>query len=125
MKNTSTAPSFFDQTDIEIPLTYAFLPDVVMRFFMRLQMNKEAIEANQAFLGLTQTEREAKDHENNVALLSSLATKHPEGVPGYKAGDDVKVSIYAFFSGDNPMKKKVCVDVLNKYFRLVQPKEYL
>ncbi len=96
-----------------------------MTFFMRLQMSKEAAEANQKFLALTPEEREAKDHDNNVDLLANLSTRHPEGVPTYEESGNVQDSLRAFFAGANQMKQKLCMDVLNRYFKKVQPKEYL
>ena len=129
MKNTTTAAapasSFFELSDFEIPITYPFLPGVEMKFFMRMQMNDEATKANQAFLALPKDEREAKDHENNVQLIANLSTRLPENIPTFPTEGDVKQTITDFFSGDNPMKKKLCVDVLNRYFSHIRPKEYL
>jgi len=98
-----------------------------MKFFMRLQMNKEAVESNQKFLGLSKEQRDEKDHENNVHLLATLSTRFPEGVPGLELGEGENVgsAITRFFSDRTEMKQKVCIDVLNRYFRLTQPKEYL
>lgn len=121
MKNTTNKPNgsdFFGTTEITIPVSYDFLKDVEMRFFLRLQMDREEREARQKLLALPAEQREAKLHESNVDLLASLSTRPPENVPTFEG--DIKT----FFSGENVMKKKVVEDALALYFAKTQPEDF-
>lgn len=125
MKNTTNKTStngydsdFFGTTEITIPVSYDFLKGVEMRFFLRLQMDREEREARQKLLALPAEQREARLHESNVDLLASLSTRPPENVPTFEG--DIKT----FFSGENVMKKKVVEDALALYFAKTQPEDF-
>lgn len=118
--------NLFDLDSIEIPLTYDFLADLgAMIFFCRPLLINEEREARQAFYALPLEDRKAKQHEYNVELLASLCTKLPVNVPTFPADAmDVKKAIVDFFTGENPMKKKVVEDALTIYFAKTQPLEF-
>jgi hypothetical protein len=134
----NTDIDFFNQTAIEVTVTYPFLKQTEpMRFFFRVQMAKEEKEARQVFFGLTEDEQEAKRTEYNAKLLASLSTKLPENVPTleefYRQRESeteisfntlVKDVIEKFFNSDNPMKQKIAADALNLYFSNSQPLEF-
>lgn len=122
--------NFFDITEVEVPVTYPFLNGVVMKFFFRPILDKEEKESRQAFFAKTEEERSHLQHDHNVKMLASLATRLPENVPGfaetYTADNlgEVKIAINHFFSGDNVMKQKLVDDALTLYFTQMQPKEF-
>lgn len=118
-KNSNGNSDFFGTTEIPISVSYDFLPlPEPMRFFLRIQMDREEREARQKLLAMPAAQREAKLHEHNVELLHSLSTRPPENVPTFEG--DIKT----FFSGENAMKKKVVEDALALYFAKTQPEDF-
>lgn len=118
--------NFFDLNEIEVTVTYPFLKDKPMKFFLRMILDKEEKQARQAFFGLSEAEREAREHEYNVNLLASLSTKMPENVPTFGPYEDVEPAeaIRHFFAGGNARKQKLVADVVTLYFSEVQPREF-
>lgn len=69
-----------------------------IEFWARPFLEKEHRELMQSHFGLSEEEREAKQHEYAVALLSKVASKPPKGLPGFpkdfnKDTDDLEKAI--------------------------------
>jgi hypothetical protein len=61
-----------------------------IQFWARPFLEKEHRELMQSHFGLTDEEREARQHEYAVTLLSKVASKAPVGIPGFPADFDAK-----------------------------------
>ena len=62
-------------------------PDPI-EFWARPFLEKEHRELMQAHFGLTEQEREEREHEFNVEFLASVATRAPKGLPGFPEAPD-------------------------------------
>ena len=121
---SENAPDIFSLTEIPVTLTYAGLGVSPITFFLRPFLHREEQEMRQAHFALADSEREKAQHAYNVALLCRLATRAPEGLPGYNSDGDVSDGLRVLLIESAPLKVKICSDVLTRYYRVTQPAEF-
>ena len=111
---------------VEVVVTY---PEIVAggltcKFFLTPETLKEDLEHRQRFLGMTDEERDEKAHDYRVDRLAALSVKPPE-VPGLVCGgDNFRETMHEFFSGTNPLKRRVVMDALIRYETVTSPQEF-
>lgn len=118
---TKEPVDIFSLTEIPITLTYEGMGVAPMTFFLRPYLLKEEQDARQAFYALTDVQQEQEKPKHELRMLAALSTHEPEGVPGF---DPLVHNIADFFGGEHPMKRKVVSDVMTRYYRVTQPKEF-
>lgn len=126
-ETTEVEISLFDIDAITVTVNYPFLKQPEpMTFFLRPTMDKEEKQSRQEFFGLSEQEKEAKQHTHNVRLLAALSVRLPKNVPTfpYDPTADIRTTITDFFMGENAMKQKLVEDVLAIYLSLIQPTEF-
>lgn len=122
--------NFMDSSDVRIPLTYTlFQPFVQVAFFCKIILSETEKEIRQKHFALSLDEQANAEHAYNVEMLSKMATRAPEGFPGFEQHlkdcfNDLEVAVTTYFSEPRPMSITICRDALNSYTTLTQPAEF-
>lgn len=132
-ENTPKTPAqlahenFFTQTGILVSVSYPALGLIgSMEFDLRPVMQTELKLANQDFYALDESEQETARAAHNLQMVSGLLMSEPRNVPGYPApvdGETTADRARRFFGDGNELKEKVISDVLNLYFKRLNPLE--
>lgn len=120
---------------LRMPLLYPSTVKEPFTLFMRLQLVKEAEEAQSRFLMLSDTEQEAESHEYDATMISVLSIKAPTGFADFPELDNdpevLKKAIYDYFiyTEGTPEEREamahICRNLLSRYRRMVMPTDYL
>lgn len=116
--------------EIIVTLTYVFTdPITSLRFFCKLAMNADEIEARQTFYKQPDGDQAAGQHAYNVDMLSRIQTRPPEipGFPEYvkdRGFDDWRNGFIAFLAEPTPMAVKIASEAFEMYNRIAQPSEF-
>lgn len=124
---------------IEVRVSFpALYPSTVkdpFTLYMRLQLVKEAEEAQSKFLMLSDDEQEAATHEYDAQMLSLLSVQAPTGFADFPTVDNDPRSLqqaifdYLLFADGSPEEREgmayICRHLLSRYRRTVNPTDYL
>jgi hypothetical protein len=108
-----------------IRVTLTFDGYIPFKFEFKRQQSNEVKESKQAFYALTDDEQKANLKSYRVNILSSLLTKRPSNVQGWREiGDDQHAAEFiAFF--DDPDNDELLQWVWSQYQEKLYPKELL
>lgn len=106
----------------------AIYPDTTFVFPMRLMLSREMSAAHQEFVGLSDAERDERQHAHNVDQLSGLLVAEPEGFSDFPTADPLKQQALAervreYFI--NEEMKHIVHSAMSRYWNAVLPRESL
>lgn len=123
------------EVKLSMPAIYPTTITNPFTIYMRLQLVKEAEEAQSKFLTLSDDEQESTTHEYDATMISILSVKAPIGFADFPIVDDdpesLKKAIYDYFiyAEGSPEEREgmafICRHLLGRYRRTVNPTDYL
>lgn len=119
--------TFWDAQEIPVEIEFDWLnPNNPMVFYMAIQLEGAAKEAQQRYAGLKPAEKKEALQDYYVELISTLATRAPENVPSFPTTENENLceTIRRFFSDGNKIKRLVCVEVIDGYFAKVKRRDF-
>lgn len=128
--------NWLDATDIKTPITYLGIEGAAtVNFYFDILMSETEKELRQKHFALPETEQPAARHKYNVEMISRLASRRPENLPGFDAAFEAKkagqsereaiaAAIMEVLSPETPVRVKLADDALNYYTTINQPAEF-
>jgi len=123
------------EVKLKMPLLYPSTIEQPFTLYMRLQLVKEAEEAQSRFLMLSSDEADAATHEYDAHIISLLSVKAPEGFSDFPSvGDDpqsLQKAIYDYFLfiegsvEEREAMAHICRHLVSRYRRTTTPSDYL
>lgn len=124
------------RVELRFPVLYPSTLESPFVVHMRLQLIKEAEEAQAAFLALGDEEMKAATHEYDANMIALLSVKPPEGFSDFPEvnKDDpeaLRKAIYDYllFEDGTPDQREamahICRTISSRYRRATSPADYL
>lgn len=123
------------KVEVRLPTLYPTTIQKPFTVYMRLQMIKEAEEAQSQFLALSDDEMKAATHEYDAKMISLLSVQAPEGFDDFPTIDNdlnaLQHAIYDYllFEDGNEEQREamafICRTLASRYRRAVNPIDYL
>lgn len=121
--------------EVRLPLLYPSTLKDPFTVYMRLQLIKEAEEAQSQFLSLSDDEMKAATHEYDAKMISLLSVQAPTGFTDFPEIDNdpnvLRQTIYdylLFVDGNEDQREAmafICRTLASRYRRAVSPSDYL
>lgn len=137
-QETKDTPKFSPRTTVLLkvgwPSIYPQNREAPFVFHMRIQLVKDAEEAQKTFLMLPDAEQtEERTHQYDAEMIAALSIAPPEGFPDFpKLVDhegELAAAIREYFLPSDPERRAgmafVCRGVMIKYWSAVLPADYL
>jgi hypothetical protein len=123
------------KVEVRLPLLHPSTIETPFTFYMRLQLVKEAEEAQTRFLALSDDEMALATHEYDANMLSLLSLKAPTGFDDFPQVDNdpqaLRKAIYDYLLfEDGTVEQRealahICRTTVRRYNRTVNPSDYL
>lgn len=126
---------FIPKTEITIkvgwPAIYPEQKDNPLIFHMNIQLVKEAEAIQRQFLALESTEQDSDQHKHDIAMISLLSSRAPEGFPDFPVpnGNRLAQVISDYFSSGDEQRQGgmgfIARGVMSRYWSAIMPSQYL
>lgn len=119
-----------DATDVEFDITYLGIPGArPVKWFCKILQTSEEKEIRQKHFAQTSEKQLESRHAYNVEMLSRVASRPPENLPGFDEmfaihDGDLQKTIYAILISATPARIMLANDSLNYYTTINQPMEF-
>lgn len=117
---------------LSLPMIY---PGQLFTFHLRVQLVKDAENAQRNFVMLPDDQKQGDAfHQFDVEMLSTLATKEPEGFPDFPRDEPgapaLRERMRSYFYPDQDGERRegmrfICRRAMALYFQAIQPDQYL
>jgi len=113
------------------PAIYPEHIDNPLIFHVKVQLVKEAEEVQREFLGLATDQQQSESDAHDIAMLSLICTRPPEGFPDFPEVNGGKLSdvIREYFTRGDAERQEgmgfIARGVMQRYWRRIVPAEYL